>query len=89
MSALQLRSLLALACVAIIGLSIAIGLVAGSDRVGRPAITPVSARNASAQTADTGARLDHRGLHDAASLLGTADVGARLDHQGARGSYKP
>ena len=81
----QLRSLLVLACIAIVGLSIVVGLQASSDKVTRPAIPSASAANASA---DTGARLDHRGLHDAGYLLGLSDVGARLDHRGLRDSYK-
>lgn len=82
----QLRPLLTLACLAIIGLSIAVGLLANSGSVARLAVTPANAGSAPAQTADSGARLDHRGLHDAASLSALADLGARLDHRGVRGS---
>jgi hypothetical protein len=44
---------------------------------------------ATAETADTGARLDHRGLKDGPRLSGLADVGARLDHRGLRTSRQP
>jgi hypothetical protein len=75
------RSLLALACIAIIGLSIAVVLLATSGRVAPVGVTQAGA-NSSAATADAGARLDHRGLHDAAYLSGLAETGARLDHRG-------
>jgi hypothetical protein len=79
----RLRSLLVIACIAIVGLSIAVRVLASSNSVTQRAINSATAGNTSAQTADTGARLDHRGLHDAGYLLGVAaEVGARLDHRG-------
>lgn len=83
---LQVRSLLVIACIAVIGLSIAVGLLATSDTVTVTGGTLARTAVSSAQTADTGARLDHRGLHDAAYLSGLAEVGARLDHRGVRAS---
>jgi len=82
----RLQALLVIACIAIVGLSIAVGLAPSAGRVSRPAVARTSNASASAETADTGARLDHRGLHDAAYLAGLADVGARLDHRGRRSS---
>jgi hypothetical protein len=59
----QLRGLLAIACVAIVGLTVAVVILATSDQASSTkstaSATPVSA---TAATADTGARLDHRGL---------------------------
>jgi hypothetical protein len=48
---------------------------------------PAAARasdNSLNQTADLGARLDHRGLHDVAYLSALAETGAQLDHRGLR-----
>jgi hypothetical protein len=75
------RSLLALACIAIIGLSIAVVLLATSRSVAPVGVTQAGV-SSSAAAADAGARLDHRGLHDAAYLSGLAETGARLDHRG-------
>jgi hypothetical protein len=85
---IQLRSLIALACIAIIGLSIAVGVLTNVGNASRPAAVRVRAANAAVQTTDTGARLDHRGLHDTTYLLGLADIGAHLDHRGIRTSLK-
>ena len=81
----HVRSLLTVACIAIIALSIAVALLAttssGTSVRGARAIM-----RSSAATADTGARLDHRGLHDAAYLSALSETGARLDHRGLRAS---
>lgn len=81
----RVRSLLTLAGIAIIGLSTAVVLLATSGSVTPPRVTQASP-NSSAATADAGARLDHRGLHDAAYLAGLAETGARLDHRGPNAS---
>jgi hypothetical protein len=81
---LQLRSLLALACTAIIGLSIAVGVLTTSGRSSRSTSVQVSAADRANQSTDTGARLDHLGRRDAAYLSGLAETGARLDHRGIK-----
>ena len=81
----HVRSLLALACIAVIGLSIAVALLASSSSVTRARVTRASV-NISAATTDAGARLDHRGLHDPAYLSALAEPGARLDHRGQKTS---
>jgi hypothetical protein len=75
----RLRSLLALACAAIISTSITLALLATSGNGGRG--VPSATLRGPAAT-ETGARLDHRGLHDSAYLSGLAETGARLDHRG-------
>jgi hypothetical protein len=79
----HVRSLLAVTCTAILGLAIAVVLLATSRNVTTARVAPASATTA-AQTADTGARLDHRGLKDAALIPAPADTGARLDHRGLK-----
>jgi hypothetical protein len=78
------RSLLALACIAIVGLSTAVVLLATRSSVTPVGVTKAGVSSSAATTADAGARLDHRGLHDAAYLSGLAETGARLDHRGVR-----
>ena len=82
----HVRSLLALACIAMIGLSVAVVLLATNRSVTLVRVAPASV-SASAATADAGARLDHRGLHDAAYLSSLAETGARLDHRGLRPTH--
>ena len=57
----RLRALLTIATIAIIGLTLAVVLLAVNGNGGSASKKP-SAGSPSAQTADTGARLDHRGL---------------------------
>jgi hypothetical protein len=81
----HLRALLAVAIIAIVGLIAAVVVLATSDGGGSAVATPAVQVTSAAQTADTGARLDHRGLEDRAnSLSATADTGARLDHRGLK-----
>jgi hypothetical protein len=70
---------------AVVGLAVAAILLATSTN----RVTSVaSGVSSSAQTADLGARLDHRGLTYVAPGVGssaqTADLGARLDHRGLK-----
>jgi len=81
----HVRSLLAVACIAILGLTIAVVLLATNPN-GTTARDTGASPITAAETADTGARLDHRGLRDAAWLSGLAETGARLDHRGLRAS---
>jgi hypothetical protein len=79
----QLRNLLAIATIAIVGLTVAVVILATNDHATTTkTAAPVAAVGASAQTADTGARLDHRGL-------GTDALTTRYDggpEEGTRGS---
>lgn len=84
----RVRSLLAGACIAILGLSVAIVLLASNRNVAAPRVAGASP-TASVETAESGARLDHRGLRDAAWLSALAENGARLDHRGLRASSQP
>jgi len=84
---LHLRALLAVAIIAIIGLTAAVVVLAANDGGGAAVATAAPRVGSAAQTADTGARLNHRGLeYRANSLSATADTGARLDHRGLKGS---
>ena len=85
---LRIRSLAAVACIALLGITTALWLLATHPNVTTARDTGASPITA-AQTADTGARLDHRGLKDAAWLSGLAEAGARLDHRGPSGSSAP
>ena len=57
----RLRALLTIATIAIVGLTLAVILLAVNGNGGSASAKP-SAGSHSAQTADKGARLDHRGL---------------------------
>jgi hypothetical protein len=85
----RMRALLAVACIVITGLTILVVALATTATV-QPT-REVQAANAStlAQTADTGERLDHRGLHDGPYVLSALELGARLDHRGVRASSHP
>lgn len=84
----RVQSLLAVACIAILALSIATVLLAMNRNVTTPRVTGASP-TASVETAETGARLNHRGLTAAAWLSAPAENGARLDHRGLRASSQP
>ena len=77
----HVRSLLTVACIAILGLTIAVVLLATNRNITPARITTTSAITR-AETADTGARLDHSGRREAALLSVLAEPGARLDHRG-------
>jgi hypothetical protein len=80
---LRVRSLLAVACIAILGLTIAVVLLATNQN--DTSARPTSASGISrAQTADAGARLDHSGRRQAALLKGSAERRARLDPIGRK-----
>jgi hypothetical protein len=57
----RLRALLTIASIAIVGLTLAVILLAANGNGGSTTGKPTAGSRA-AQTADTGARLDHRGL---------------------------
>jgi hypothetical protein len=79
----HVRSLLVLACIAIIGLTTAVVLVATNRAPTAPRVTGATAITP-APTADLGARLDHSGRREAALSSVLAEPGARLDHSGRR-----
>jgi hypothetical protein len=86
----QLRSVLALACVLIVGLSIAVVILATSRTSSPAKVTSAPVKVTSARAAsEAGARLDHRGLHDAWYLFALRETGARLDHRGTRVPARP
>lgn len=77
------RRLLGFACVAIVTAIVVGALLMRSQH--HPSWSATHAgENSLARTVDLGARLDHRGLHDAAYLSALAETGARLDHRGLR-----
>ena len=80
----HVRSLLAVACTAILGLTIAVVLLA-TNRNMTARVTAASPITHAAM-ADDGARLDHSGRREAALLSVLAEPGARLDHRGLRAS---
>jgi hypothetical protein len=84
----QIRSLLAVACIAILGLTIAVVLLATNQTVTISGITGAGAITR-AETAEAGARLDHSGRREAALVSVLAEPGARLDHRGLRVSSRP
>lgn len=81
----HVRSLLTVACIAILGLTIAVVLLATNRNVTAARVTRASAITR-AQMADPGARLDHSGRREAALVSVLAEPGARLDHRGLRAS---
>ncbi|HEY2602841.1 MAG TPA: hypothetical protein VGI67_14890 [Thermoleophilaceae bacterium] len=59
----QLRGLLAIACIAVVGLTVAVVILATGNQASSSQSTASATQvSATAATADTGARLDHRGL---------------------------
>jgi hypothetical protein len=81
----RVRSLLAVACIAILALTIAVVLLATNRGVTVDGVT--SARTITpAATSDAGARLDHSGRREAWLVSVLAEPGARLDHRGVRAS---
>ena len=77
----HVRSLLTIACIAILGLTIAVVLLATNRNDTAARVTSASAITRP-QTTDLGARLDHSGRTQAALLSVLAEPGARLDHRG-------
>jgi preprotein translocase subunit SecG len=73
----HVRALLVAAIVAIVGLTIAVVLLASSQG-GGSSVVPVSAGSSVFQS---GAQLDHRGLDTSQSS--SAQIGAQLDHRGS------
>lgn len=70
----HVRALLAVACITITAMSIAVVVLATTHSARTTKATPSSTAaglSAPAQTADTGARLDHRGLHYRATRAST------------------
>jgi hypothetical protein len=84
----HVRSLLAIACIAILGLTIAVVLLATNRTLTAARVTGASAITRAA-TADVGARLDHSGRREAALLSVLAEPGARLEHRGLHASSQP
>jgi hypothetical protein len=83
----HVRSLLAVACIAILGLTIAVVLLATNRNVTASSVIGAKAITR-AQMADLGARLDHSGRSEAAHFSALAEPGARLDHRGLNASYQ-
>jgi hypothetical protein len=81
----RLRSLLAVACIAILGLTIAVALLATNRNVAAPGVASASVI-APTTGSDAGARFDHSGRREAWLLSVLAEPGARLDHRGVRAS---
>jgi hypothetical protein len=84
----HVRSLLVAACIAIIGLTTTVVLLATNRTPTAARVTGASAITRAA-TADLGARLDHSGRREAALLSVLAEPGARLDHRGVHASSQP
>ena len=80
---MNVRSLLAVACIAILGLTIAMVLLAANRNLTAARVTGANAITR-AQLADAGARLDHSGRREAALFSVLAEPGARLDHRGLK-----
>jgi hypothetical protein len=78
----RVRSLLAVACTAVLGLTIAVVLLATSRTVTATGVT--SARTITPAGSEAGARLDHSGRREAWLVSVLAEPGARLDHRGVR-----
>jgi hypothetical protein len=81
----RVRSLLAVACIAILGLTIALVLLATSQTVSSAGVTS-SSMITPAAASEAGARLDHSGRKEAWLLSVMAEPGSRLDHRGVRAS---
>ena len=73
----HVRALLVPAAIAIVGLIIAVVLLASSQG-GGTSVVPISAGSSVFQS---GAKLDHRGVDTSKSS--TAQIGAQLDHRGS------
>jgi hypothetical protein len=78
----HLRSLLGVAVVAIVGLTIAVVLLASNQGSTTTVVVPAAGGLGTSQSssAQIGATLNHRGLDT--SQASAAQVGARLDHRG-------
>jgi hypothetical protein len=83
----HVRSLLAVACAAILALSTAVVLLATNGNFTAARVTGATAITRPA-TADVGARLDHSGRREAATVSVLSEPGARLDHRGLRASIE-
>jgi cytochrome c-type biogenesis protein CcmE len=82
----RVQRLLLVAVVAVVGLTVAVIILATSQNSTTTFVTPVSlgsssAGNGQSAAAQVGATLDHRGLDTSQS--GAAQAGARLNHSGS------
>ena len=81
----RVRALLAVACIAILGLTTTVVLLATNRTLTAASVTGTSAITRVANE-ELGARLDHSGRREAWLVSVLAEPGARLDHRGVRAS---